>query len=118
RRALSEDKDARQALTLAILRGDNRAKDARTQAYEDRLAESLIKRINNGDKGAKDELTKQAMSGNEKARLYLGLDKPEASADSISASAAVAVTLTPQATANALSASTTPSAVSGTGGSK
>jgi hypothetical protein len=77
KRAIAEDKDARQALTLAILRGDSRAKEAKNKAYENRLAESLIKRIDNGDKGAKDELMKQALAGNEKARLYLGLDKPE-----------------------------------------
>lgn len=75
KRTVAEDKDARQALVLAALRGDKRANDAKEEAYEDRIAESLIKRIENGDKGAKDELMKFALHGNMRARDYLGLDK-------------------------------------------
>jgi len=78
RRAVAEEKEARQALSLAIVKGDQRAQDAKTEAFEERLASSLIKRIENGDKGAKDDLMKQALSGNKNARLYLGLDKPVA----------------------------------------
>jgi hypothetical protein len=75
KRTVAEDKDARQALVLAALRGDKRANDAKEEAYEDRIAESLIKRIENGDQGAKDELMKFALHGNMRARDYLGLDK-------------------------------------------
>lgn len=76
KRAIAEEAAARQALSLAILRGDTRAKAAKNEAFENRIAESLIKRFDNGDKGAKDELMKQALKGNKKARTYLGLDKP------------------------------------------
>ena len=78
KRTVAEDKDALQALRAAALRGDKRAIDAKQDAYEERLANSLIKRIENGDKGAKNDLTAQALKGNRKARLYLGMDKPVA----------------------------------------
>jgi hypothetical protein len=78
KRTIAEDKDARQALGLAALRGDKRAIEAKQEAFEARLAAALIKRYDNGDKGAKDELMKQALKGNKAARLYLGLDKPVA----------------------------------------
>jgi hypothetical protein len=74
KRAVAEDKEARQALAMATLRGDPRASAAKEEAFEERVADSLIERIENGDKGAKDELTKEALKGNSKARAYLGLD--------------------------------------------
>lgn len=73
---VDNDKEARQALTLAVVRGDKRAKLAKDLAYEDKQAASFIKRAENGDGGAKAELERLASKGNAKARLYLGLDKP------------------------------------------
>jgi hypothetical protein len=74
KRTLAEDKEARQALTLAALRGDKRAIEAKNEAFAEKIAGSLIKRYENGDGGAKDELMKLALKGNARARAYLKLD--------------------------------------------
>jgi hypothetical protein len=74
-RAVNDDAEARKALGMAQLRGDKRAVDAKQQAFDDKLASSVIKRIENGDQGAKADLEKLALKGNDKARAYLGLDK-------------------------------------------
>lgn len=99
RRAVAEEKEARQALSLAIVRGDKRAKDAKNEAYEERLADRLIKRISNGDAGAKDELMKLALAGNKNARMFLGLDKPAVAVDAAMGATptAMAVNATPAA---------------------
>jgi hypothetical protein len=97
KRAVSDDADARKALGMAQLRGDKRAVEAKQQAFDDKLAASVIKRIENGDQGAKSDLQKLALKGNDKARAYLGLDKttpvgiPEAMSGTAAARAASSV---------------------------
>lgn len=111
KRTVADDKDARQALGLAALRGDKRAIEAKQEAFEERLAAALIKRFNNGDKGAKDELMKQALKGNKAARLYLGLDKPVV----LGIPEALTPSAAPTALPAALSPTAAPAAVSGSG---
>lgn len=76
RLAYAEDKDARQALNLADLRHDDRAKDARALAFEDKLADATIAQLEAGKPKAKAELERLAGQGNRRARQYLGMDKP------------------------------------------
>jgi hypothetical protein len=76
KRTVDDDKDARQALVLAALRGDKRANTAKEEAYEDRMVKGLIKNLQAGDQSAKDPLMKYALHGNVLARSYLNLDKP------------------------------------------
>lgn len=79
RLAYAEDKDALQALNFADLRRDERAKEARELAYEDKLADATIALLEAGKPKAKAELERLAAKGNRRARQYLGLDKlPEA----------------------------------------
>ena len=102
-RSLADDKVARQALTLSIMKGDERGKDAKRQAYEDKLAQNLIKLADKGDAKSKAELEKLAGNGNRKARLYLGLDKaptataPVAAPQAVSAAAAPVPEAAPKA---------------------
>ena len=73
-----EDKDARAALGLAIMKKDARAKEAKDLAFEDKLADSVIAQIEAGSKTAPAELKKLADKGNRRARQHLGLDTPPA----------------------------------------
>lgn len=92
RMAQADDKDARAALSLAILKKDPRAKEAKDLAYEAKLADSLIALADKGDAKAKAQLQGLALKGNRRARQYLGLDAaPEA------APAAAALSPTTQA---------------------
>lgn len=74
RLAQDDDKDARAALSLAILKKDSRAKDAKDQAFEDKLADSVIAQVTQGDLKAKAQLQSLAQKGNRRARQFLGLD--------------------------------------------
>lgn len=97
KRTVVDDHDASHALTMAILRGDKRAKEAKQQAFRDKLADSIIERMNNGHLEAKAELEALAAKGNDKARNYLCLNKPVAAAAEISGTASAAVTAAPAA---------------------
>jgi hypothetical protein len=94
RRSVAEDALARRALTMAMLRGDKRAKEAKQLAYADKLADSAIKRMDEDDAGAREELEKLAAKGNARARNYLGMDKPSATSG-VRSSTAEAVTAAP-----------------------
>lgn len=76
-RSIRDDKTSRQALKMAVLAGDPRAKVAQAKAYEQKLAETYIKNAEAGDERAKEELARLAANGNLTARDYLGLDKPK-----------------------------------------
>ena len=76
KRCVSGDDDARRALTMSILRGDRRAREAKTLAFQDKLADTLLERITDGDQGAREELEKLAAKGNAKAKSYLEMNRP------------------------------------------
>lgn len=109
RRTLNDTKDkaARQAFALTLFKDSERAKFAKDQAYDDKLAEAVIAQVEAKRPRARMELQGLAEKGNRKARLYLGLDKPLAreeagalspSAQAVSASATVLpMAVTPQA---------------------
>jgi hypothetical protein len=83
------DKPARQALSLALYKGDERAKEAKDLAYDDKVALTVIKQLEGGRERSRMELQVLAEKGNRRARLYLGLDKPmvREEADAMSATA-------------------------------
>lgn len=91
RLARHEDKDARAALGLAIMKKDARAAEAKNLAFEDKLADSVIALLEQGDAKAKVQLEDLAAKGNRRARRHLGLDAPPAEA----APAAVSPTAKP-----------------------
>lgn len=76
RLARQEDKDARAALGMAIMKKDSRAKEAKDLAYEDKLADSVIAQLATGGAKAEAELKALAAKGNRRARQHLGLDTP------------------------------------------
>lgn len=78
RLARHEDKDARAALGLAIMKKDARAAEAKNLAFEDKLADSVIALQEKGDAKAKTQLEALAAKGNRRARRHLGLDAPPA----------------------------------------
>lgn len=80
RLAQDDDKDARAALSLAILKKDPRAKEAKDLAFEDKLADSVIAQVAKGDLKAKAQLQALAQKGNRRARQFLGLDAAPPSA--------------------------------------
>lgn len=109
-RAIKEDKTARQALKMAVLAGDPRARAAQALAYQDKLAQTYIKNAETGDVRAKEELARLAAQGNMTARNYLGLDKPKG----VTPTAAVSASPTAKAlspTAAAVPVSVSPTAV-------
>lgn len=75
-----EDKDARAALGMAIMKKDARAKEAKDLAFEDKLADAVIAQLEKGEPKAKAELDALAAKGNRRARQYLKLDAPPPSA--------------------------------------
>ena len=96
RLAYQEDKDARQALNLAELRRDARAKEARDLAFEDKLADATIAQIEAGKPKAQEELERLAGLGNRRARQHLGLDKaPDAIVRASATSASPTATVSP-----------------------
>lgn len=80
KRHLNGDRAAGKALALADAKGDLRVRGAKSLAFEDKAANSFIKRLENGDKAAKAEIEKLASKGNRRAREFLGLDKVKAEA--------------------------------------
>jgi hypothetical protein len=74
--AYQDDKDARAALGLAIMKKDARAKEAKDLAYESKLADSVIAQLEGGDAKAKAQLQALAKKGNARARQYLKMDLP------------------------------------------
>lgn len=95
RLARHEDKDARAALGMAIMKKDARAKEAKDLAFEDKLADAVIAQLEAGAPKAKAELEALAAKGNRRARQYLQLDAPPPNAagePALSKGAAEAVT--------------------------
>jgi hypothetical protein len=86
-----EDKDARAALGLAVLK-DPRAKEAKDLAFEAKQADAVIAQLESGDKKAKAQLEGLAKKGNARARAYLGMDgvPPSLAPAPLSATAAAA----------------------------
>lgn len=76
RLARHDDKDARAALGLALMKKDSRAKEAKDLAFEDKLADSVIAQLPTGGAKAEAELKALAAKGNRRARQHLGLDTP------------------------------------------
>jgi hypothetical protein len=99
RLARDEDKDARAALALSIMKKDARAKEAKDLVFEAKLADSVIAQLEGGDKKAKAQLEALAKKGNARARAYLGLDgvPPSLAPVPLSASAAAVPLTTPNA---------------------
>lgn len=106
RLARDEDKDARAALALSIMKKDARAKEAKDLAFEAKLADSVIAQLEGGDKKAKAQLEALAKKGNARARAYLGLDgaPPSVAPAPLSGSAAAL----PAAAPNAITATPLP----------
>jgi hypothetical protein len=79
RRTLADNKDkaARQSFALALFKDAERAKNAKDLAFEDHSADVVIAQLEGGRASARMDLQKLAEKGNRKARLYLGMDKPQ-----------------------------------------
>ena len=71
RMIFSEDKEARQALSLAILGGDERAGQAKDEAFDDRRTQSFIALATKGDAKALDSLKRLAENGSARAKAWL-----------------------------------------------
>ncbi len=91
---------------MALFKDSDRAKEAKDQAYDDKLADTVIAQLEGGRERARMDLQALAEKGNRKARLYLGMDKPAATradADGNTASAqadtSTAATVAPTETA-------------------
>ena len=106
----NKDKAARQAFALALFKDADRAKAAKDQAYDDKLADTVIAQLEGGRERARMELQSLAEKGNRKARLYLGMDKPlareDAGAESPTAQAVSGSATTEPVSSTALAPST------------
>jgi hypothetical protein len=101
RACLGDDKDSRQALALAILGGDERARSAKEFVTDEQKAAALIPQADRGDAKAKAALRGLADKGDPKALAYLGLDAGALKPPALAAAAAATPTAAAGASATA-----------------